>query len=439
MKTPRSGTGTRSVLKILVTASILVAASLAIWRSYGIFRADRLARAGETIDNYSRALSFDPSNASLWWSRGRLRHHSVGEVDLEAAAADYRRALRMNPRLSQAWVDLADCYERTGRIGEAEEALQRALAAHPYSPSIHWQVGNFYLRRGDRGNMYRFFKTATEFESDKLAIAIDIAWKVDPDHEGILDKLVPNNLRSNLLYLSFLVRRDELDLASPVWSRCLNNPIPRDFEFKPSLVFPYIDRLLARTRVAEAWQVWNDALRKAGLRPGEDRQNLVWNGSFEDKVLGGGFDWRYRDAPGYSFRIDPVNRMDRFKSLRITFEDADIHRMLLSQVIPVPVPGDYILTFFLRTRGLTTDRLPYFVVQGHPDPSAAVATPTVLPADSGWSRITIPFTTSPGCRAVLIALRRDRSSKFDNKIKGTLWLDGFVLSPADIMAQSELP
>jgi hypothetical protein len=39
----------------------------------------------------------------------------------------------------------------------------------------------------------------------------------------------------------------------------------------------------------------------------------------------------------------------------------------------------------------------------------------------------VPFTANPGCKTVLLILLRDRSSKLDNRIKGSLWLDGFAL------------
>ena len=47
------------------------------------------------------------------------------------------------------------------------------------------------------------------------------------------------------------------------WKRCLNNEVPSEFNFKPSSMFHYIDRLLAKDRIAEALLVWDGALRKA--------------------------------------------------------------------------------------------------------------------------------------------------------------------------------
>lgn len=414
--------------RVALTAAVILLAAPAIYRGYGVFRADRIVRSSQTVESYSRALEYDPYNSVLWWSRGRLRHYTVGESDIAMAAADYRQALTLNPRLSQAWVDLADCLERMGRYREAEVALDNASETRRYSPLIRWQAGNFFLRRGNLRRMYECFKLASQYEADKLAIAMDIAWKIDPDRAGILDKLIPDDLNSNLSYLEFLVNRDELDLAIPVWQRFRKNVLPDGFEFKPYAVFPYIDRLFAKSRFQEARQVWNDALRKSGTGRISGSGNLVCNGSFEYEILRGGFDWRYPDIPEVQFQVDSRNRMDQLKSLKLTFGDANISLSLLSQIIPVPEPGNYQLDCYVRTQELTTDQLPYLTIHGFPDAASAAAANATVPSSTEWIKVTIPFTVNANCRAVELVLRRDGSLKFDNQIKGSMWLDGIVMS-----------
>jgi hypothetical protein len=201
------------------------------------------------------------------------------------------------------------------------------------------------------------------------------------------------------------------------------------------MAFPYIDRLLAKSRFSEAQQVWDDALRKSGVTQKSRSNNLIWNGSFESEILQGGFDWSYPDTPEVRYRIDSGNRMDQLKSLRLTFADANISSWLLSQVVPLPAAGAYRLDFYVRTEQLTTDQLPYIIIQGYPDP-AGISTPNrFMPSSAEWSRIAVPFVAGESCHAVQVILRRDKSLKFDNQIKGSMWLDGFAISrqtPVDI-------
>jgi tetratricopeptide (TPR) repeat protein len=415
--------------RVFVSLLIIALAAPALYRNFRVFRSDRIARSEQTWSSYNRALSYDLTNAELWWKRGRLSHYSIGEIDIPKAIQDYQTALQLNPRLGQAWLDLADAYERTGKSSEAEAALEKAFSTSRYSPLIRWQAGNFYLRRGNLGKMYECFKIACQYDPAKLDIAMQLAWKIDPDHAQILDRLVPDVLPANVTYLRFLADNDELDLAAPVWQRCLKNEIPPDYDLKPSSVFGYIDRLTRKNRVPEALRLWYEALQKGqkGFRTKSERQNLVWNGSFEDEIQQGGFDWRYPEIPEAKFQIDIGTRIEGLKSLRVTFESANISTTRLYQVVPVPEPGDYLLEFYVQTAGLTTDQLPYFLIQGFPDGSGASARTAPFPATATWSKISVPFSVKQGCQAVTLTLVRNRSEKFDNQIKGSLWLDNVTI------------
>lgn len=426
--------------RIAFTLAILALAAPPIYRSYRIFRADRIVRSEQTVESYSRALEYNPANATLWWYRGRLRDYSVAELDIAQAISDYQKALSLNPRLSQAWVDLADCYERTGRYADAEEALNKACATHTYSPITRWQAGNFYLRRGNLPRMYECLKMASEYGPEKLGMAIDIAWKVDPDRVGILQKLVPDTLSANLRYFNFLVSCGELDLARAAWERVLKNEIPPESEFKVASSFGYIEYLLAKSRVEDAERVWDEALQKSGNGLRDKRMakeepadrasgspNLVWNGSFENEILRGGFDWRYPDMKDVQFEVDLNNRMEGLKGFKVTFGGTNIQFSHLSQIIPIPNPGSYVLDFYLRTEGLTTDQTPYFEIQGYLGASGALLRTDRFPESTPWKKLSFPFVASDKCKAIQLVLRRDPSSKFDNQIKGSLWLDNISI------------
>jgi tetratricopeptide (TPR) repeat protein len=420
--------------RIIFSILIALLAIPAIYQSYKILRADRIALSGETVSNYTRALHYDPSNAQLWWKRGRLRHYSVGNVELDLALQDYQTALDLNPRMGQAWVDLADVYERVGKTSQAEAALEKAFEVHTYSPLIRWQAGNFFLRRGNLPKMYECFKIACQYDATKMVLATELAWKIDPDHTQILQKLVPDTLPANMGYLNSLVGKDELDLATPVWQRCLKNEIPLDYELKPSSAFSYINHLLAKNRITETLQVWDEILRKTGSSPGDNRgkgadasQNLVWNGSFENEMLRGGLDWRYQDAPELKFQIDIENRKDGLKSLQVNFGNANISAGNLYQIVPIMSPGGYALDFYVLTKELTTDQMPYLSIQGYPDPGCASAQSDFFPSTTSWTKLSLPFTAKEGCKAVRLSLMRNRSTKFDNRINGSLWLDEIVI------------
>lgn len=430
------------LLRILLFLLVaLTAASLAFY-SRNLFLADRAVRSGQTVEDFTGALKHDPDNADIWWLRGRLYHYSVERTDLSRAIHDYRKALELNPRLALAWIDLADALEQKKLYDEAEKAVERAFDMRPYSPLIRWQAGNFFLRRKNLSKMYECFMAACRYDPSKLGIAMETAWKIDPEKEKILEKLVPDDFRSNFRYMDFLAARSEPDLAMAAWQRCLKNRLPEDVHLKPSMLFRFIDQLLSDGRMPEALKIWSDVLSMArtGLSDARytayDRaerlnepQNLVWNESFENEILGGGLDWRYPEMPEILFRADTRNRLKGLKSLEIIFQGTNISSGHLSQIVPIPFPGRYILDFYFKTDGLTTDQLPYMALSGFPESAGATARSEFFPSTADWTRLSVPFEVAEGCGAVRLSLRRDRSSKLNSGIKGVLWLDGFSIQP----------
>lgn len=423
--------------RILFSVVVLVLTVPLIYCCYRVFRADRIVRADKTFDGFTRALEYDPLNGTLWWQRGRVSQYSLQSTNIPQAIRDYNTALSLNPRISQAWVDLSDCYEQLDQHDEAEQALENARVTRPYSPVIRWQTGNYYLRRGDLPKMYENFRLAIEYDPEKLGIAMDLAWKADPDPARIFHELIPDALEPNLRYLDFLVSKDELDLARMTWERCLLNTIPPDFEFEVSAVFRYIDGLLEKARVPDALQVWAEALQKAGtdmrdsrltgIHTKTGRTNLIWNGSFEDDLLQGGFDWRFTETKDYRFQIDLDNCRVGTRCLHLTFDNSNSSFAHLSQIVPIPEPGSYTLEFSIRSERLTADQMPYFTIQEFPEArDTTQRTPSVLPSTT-WQEETVPFSVGPNCHAVLITLRRNPSPNINDHLKGLLWLDGIAI------------
>jgi hypothetical protein len=434
------GTDTR-FRRIVFSCLVLLATAPLFYRCYCHFRADLLAQREKTVAGYTRAIAYDIDNAELWWIRGRLRHYSPGASDLPAAIQDYERALSLNPRLGQAWMDLADCQERMGNFPKAEKSIQRALEVWTHSPIVQWQAGNFYLLHGNLEKMYKCFRTAIDYDPSKLDIALQVTWKADPDRSRILSMLVPDRIETNLRSLAFFVDHGELDLARPAWERFLQNRLPAGFSTSVSAAFPYIDALLARNRAEDAYRVWVESLDKNVMNRGRPRSgqqfaadsatdptaNLVWNGSFEDEILNGGFDWRQQETDGAEIRIDRTVHVDGLRSLKVTFNRSNIDFAHLSQILSTPTAGTYRLQYSLKTLNLTTDQRPCFSIESSPHPRDIILNTESFPSLSSWRKYSVPFKVRPGIKAVKLSLRRSPSEKFDNKIQGSLWLDSIAI------------
>lgn len=75
-----------------------------------------------------RAIRLDPKLADAWALRGRARWH---EKDLDQALADLQRALQYSPGAPDLLFDLANLYYQRGESQRCLTTLHRLLDAHP--------------------------------------------------------------------------------------------------------------------------------------------------------------------------------------------------------------------------------------------------------------------------------------------------------------------
>jgi hypothetical protein len=431
----------RTAFRIALTIASLALIAPALFLAYRICKAEYGVRTKGDLESYIQSIQLDPANGEYWWMRGRFRHYDLESMDVPGAIADYERALNLNPRIAKAWMDLSDAYERTGAFQKAESAMQNAMRVHAFSPSVRWRAGNFYLLRGDLPKMYECFKMAGEYDLEKLNSALQLAWKIDSDRNGIERKLISPDLPSYLLYLNFLVSHDELELAKAIWEKILRMPIPDRFKYAASSSFGLIDRLLIQNRVEEAVQVWKQALEKGGAgtmhhkpasssQPMQAETNLIWNGSFEEEILNGGFDWRYFEIPEVELKTVQKESIDGSNCLRIRFSSSNIEYFHLRQALPISDPGIYRFEYQAKTLDLTSDQRPYFVLRAFPDNGTTYLRADMLPESSSWQKHSYEFRIEPGTKALQLMLIRDLSTKLGNQIQGTLWLDSVSIRAA---------
>ena len=78
----------------------------------------------------------------------------------------------------------------------------------------------------------------------------------------------------------------------------------------------------------------------------------------------------------------------------------------------------YILKFWMKTDSIATNEGMYVEVDGQKSEKQVGTT--------YWQEFTVSFTATSDL--VQVTLRRDASRKFDNLLKGKVWLDGFSVT-----------
>jgi tetratricopeptide (TPR) repeat protein len=107
----------------------------------------RLARVEDAASAYGRAIELDPACAEACINLGLI--HLTHEGDATAAEAWFRRARDVAPGLPAAHVNLGLALQEQGRMAEALEVYQAALATWPDSADLRWHRATARLLLGD--------------------------------------------------------------------------------------------------------------------------------------------------------------------------------------------------------------------------------------------------------------------------------------------------
>lgn len=109
----------------------------------------------------------DCSQATSLGNAGADGHMCLGLVDAgtgnyQEAAAEYQKAIELEPTNDHAVVGLASAYAKLNRLTDAENVYKQALAANPNSSYVHEQLGIFYLQQAQYPQAIQMFQQATQ-------------------------------------------------------------------------------------------------------------------------------------------------------------------------------------------------------------------------------------------------------------------------------------
>jgi tetratricopeptide (TPR) repeat protein len=381
--------------------------------------------ASSNPEIWLRAAQSEPANAKLWYQLGRYRQLDFQRSDLPLAISYYQRATLINPRSSSYWMDLASAYETTGNVSQAEQAFREARRLYPISAEAAWRLGNFLLRQGRVAEAFQQIHDAVVVDPKLTALAISRCWRSTQDIGQILKTVLPDASDHNWRAIQFFVQSREPVPAMAVWKRI----VAHGPSFPASEAFSLLDMLMETGHAGDARTVWTQALSAARIPANADStRSLIWNGGFEQDLLDGGFDWRVSPAEGAKMGWDEQMVHSGRRSLRIDFDGtANVDFQNIRQYLPVQPSTRYRFTAFLHTEDLSTDSGMRFEIRDISRPgNPARFTPNVV-GTQPWAEEVAEFVSGPDTELLEVVLRRTRSEKFGNKIRGTAWVDDVAL------------
>jgi hypothetical protein len=358
-------------------------------------------------------------------------HDQLGQIykDTNPTESLYhlRRATQLCPASRTYWSDLELACESWGDVQCVDQAGERLLQLCPMVPFYHWLAAQSCLRANQLDAALAQFRRLLELDP---TYAPDTWSSLQPVEkpETVFQRVLADNPDASLKvgYVYFLSTEGDDNDAFRIWRLVAADSHPFPF----SSAAPYLDRLIGLGRIEEAVNVWQD-LERLGIvkRPGtNEKDNLVFNGDFEQLPLNAGFDWRAVPTTYLAIDFSAPGAYHGARCLRVDFTvSRNDEYEPVYQIVPVLPNRAYVLEAFVRSQDITSDSGPCLRVSdtqsgGFPD---AISETTV--GTTPWHRVRLSFSTGPQTQAVRLSFWRPRSRVFPTEISGTSWLDAVSL------------
>jgi len=126
-----------------------------------------LGQYKEGIDMMNRACEIDTADVDLIYNRGSIKDEASM---YEEAIVDYDRCIAAQPDNASCYEAKASCLERLGKIDEALETLEMALAHDPESPHANLLQGKLLGLKGDKEGAEPFLRKAIENDKNTRSL-----------------------------------------------------------------------------------------------------------------------------------------------------------------------------------------------------------------------------------------------------------------------------
>ena len=333
----------------------------------------------------------------------------------ETATKFFRRAVTEDVLLLDGWLRLA---EAEATIGRKEKAVQILEFTINRTKNVYrWKWPQMLLARelGMEEVIYRnanYLLSLDVLEQDTLQFLHTYFGGNAADVVAILEQ---KHLED---YLEWLIYWSMVEESLKVWQAMNKISTPQKEK-----ALQYAHFLLNNKHIITAVDIWKKYTGSDGLT----------NPGFEKEITGQGFDWRYWGEEDGNWELKRVNyeSVEGGYALRITFngrENISFHNVY--QIFKVDPQSKYRLRYAWKSRGITTDQGPFIEIYGY-DSDGLYLTGPVITGNQGWHEGSLEFDTPENCQAAVVRLCRRPSSRFDSKIRGTLWLDDFRLEKTE--------
>ena len=349
----------------------------------------------------------------------KLEH---GGIISAVPTAELVEAVRRDTATPYRWCDLGEAMLRSGRKMEARYCFSTALALGPNIPPALLRAADFY--QGQQERQRALEETSHILRMTEAYDNLIFDWYTTKKlaSADILSHGLAGGPRVAQAYVRYLMDSSNVGDAQGAWIWMTDHGYADD-----RLASAYVDFLMRDRQYESAARSWARYLGKR--RNGYLESNWLFNGDFESEPSGSVFDWKIESRNGVEAARDRSVARSGARSLRVRFDGTEnVTDAGVAQTAFVE-PGTYRFEACIRTEDITTDQGIGFLVYAPEGPERLEVRTAQVLGTSDWRRLQETIRVPARVNLLQVRLVRQSSWKFDNKVRGTAWIDAVSLYP----------
>jgi tetratricopeptide (TPR) repeat protein len=411
----------------LILALMLIAALVFGWFSISWQLGNMLAALTPSNQSNAKQISdlahgLSPRDPITNWLKANVEKDTFTNQGIEEAVRSLEEAVRYAPDDYRYWLELGRAYEQVENYDKAEKAFLRAALVAPNYSNVYWQLGNYYLRRGEDAKAFPALRKSAETSAVYREQVFSVVWDYFEKDKTKLEEVAGDRADMHAGLAKFYAAKELPEDSLRIWNMLSEDAKARNQDIARLITQALYDKRFFRSSI--------EFVRQLGIEP-QAQAETVQNGGFEAPIAidarDSFFGWKYSKKDKIDINTDPMKKKEGSKSLRFTlngFSGIEIKNFM--QLVTVLPNKKYRLTFWLKTEELKSGGTPLLEILNANDEKIITTSAAFPTGTQDWTLQTIEFTVPPTAEA--IALRIDRAYCGDAcPIVGTFWVDDFKL------------
>ncbi len=357
------------------------------------------AESGPTVSPRSRCLGFLGSGCLLLLLALRL-------LDSESP----KERLLVAPLQPERWLALAQKRANQGKLESAKRLLAECRReAEPVSP-IRLKAATLAIELGELRTAFRDLRFVFRYDPDLRRQAAYVA-KATWGEEGGLRLVPANDSLLRAAYFDLALKEHWQKESAQLWEQAEREGRP----FDSSLSRRYVESLWEVGQLADARKAWDT------LYPGG---GIVWNGGFEQDLVGWGFGWRTKPQSSVGIGRDGKRASAGKFSLRIRLSGLAVEsdHVFAEQTILLSLGQRYELRAKGKAEEITSSSGLVIEVSDRETGTVWSTTP-ILNGTTDWTELTVPVVAPSDGGAALLQIKWKGTSEWEIPTYGMAWFD----------------